>query len=85
MNHAVRLLLLGAVCLLLAACAKLTDAEVTWCAYHEDEVRSAARTLGTEDQIEWRRQAGAEQYQFDSTFADACRAALMKDPTATSD
>lgn len=68
---------------LLTACAQLTDSEVSWCANHEDLVRSAASALGTENQIEWRRTGGTQQYQFDSMFAEACRAALEKDPTSS--
>lgn len=86
MRPAVRLisvaLATAALAPLLTACAQLTDSEVSWCANHEDRVRSAASTLGIENQVEWRRTGGTQQYQFDSMFAEACRAALEKDPTS---
>jgi hypothetical protein len=74
---------LALTCLFLAGCAQLTDAEATWCGYHEDEVRAAARALGTEDEIEWRQTSGVEQYKFDATFAEACRDALERDPNSS--
>jgi hypothetical protein len=42
-----------------------------------------ARTLGTDDDIEWRQTSGVEQYKFDAKFAEACRTALQKDPTSS--
>ncbi len=49
----------------LTGCAKLTDAEFSWCADHREQVRQAAAELGTEDDIDWPVQAPPDQ--FDAT------------------
>ena len=58
----------------LTGCAKLTDAEFSWCADHREQVRQAAAELATEDVIDWPMQGPPDQ--FDATYADACRRAL---------
>jgi hypothetical protein len=63
----------------LTGCAKLTDAEFTWCANHEAQVRQAAAGSGTEGDIDWPMQGPPDQY--DDTYADACRQALEAAPS----